>query len=469
MNSGIACVLLLLSAAQEPAGRWTFDPGTPHGKTGGRVAFLPSPVGAGGELLWLNGVDAFVEIDVPRPAELTLALWILPLELRAAGVAAGLTLSSDGTLKIGALQARLSAGQWTHLALHVAGGKGALHVNGEPAASGELRVEELEFPLLLGRSAKGAFFSGFIDDVRLYPRVLAAPEISRLVHEGLPWISARPRKPFPGRFELVEDDVVVFTGGEDALAAQEHGHLETLISLHAPRARALFRNMAWEGDTVHEQWRILNFGPWERQFERHGATVIFAQFGQVESLQGPGGIEGFAAAYGKLLDRFTARTPRIVLVSPTPFEKSSPPLPDLSARNRDLAAYTESIRRIADSRKLLFVDLFSKLRPTTRDGMHLDAAGHEAAAREIARQLGIAPGEILEPVRQAILAKNRPWADHWRPTNWAFLAGDRVDQPSSRDHRDRRVRWFPAEVQTFLALVRREEAKIASLLQAVAK
>ena len=44
-----------------------------------------------------------------------------------------------------------------------------------------------------------------------------------------------------------------------------------------------------------------------------------------------------------------------------------------------------------------------------------------------------------------------------------------MEQPSSRDHLDRRVRWFPVEVQQLPALVLREEEKIETLLQAEKK
>ncbi|HMO66627.1 MAG TPA: hypothetical protein PKE47_15630, partial [Verrucomicrobiota bacterium] len=65
--------------------------------------------------------------------------------------------------------------------------------------------------------------------------------------------------------------------------------------------------------------------------------------------------------------------------------------------------------------------------------------------------------------RQAVIAKNRLWHGYWRPANWAFLWGDRTEQPSSRDHRDRSVRWFPAEMEEFVPLIREAEARIESL------
>ena len=58
-----------------------------------------------------------------------------------------------------------------------------------------------------------------------------------------------------------------------------------------------FRSMAWEADTVYTQWRELNFGDWGRQLETAGATMVIAQFGQMEALDGPGRITEFKSAY----------------------------------------------------------------------------------------------------------------------------------------------------------------------------
>jgi hypothetical protein len=138
----------------------------------------------------------------------------------------------------------------------------------------------------------------------------------------------------------------------------------------------------------------------------------------------------------------------------------------------------------------LFVDLFTPMlgksqsgERLTRDGMHLLPRGQRAMAAEIGRQLGLAApagyGEVdgrggfgrpeLERVRLAVRDKNRMWSEYWRPTNWAFLAGDRMSQPSSRDHLDPRVRWFPIEIQEFQALIAAEEAKITELARTAAR
>ncbi len=292
----------------------------------------------------------------------------------------------------------------------------------------------------------------------------------------------------PGTFSLVEGDAVVFTGGENMVAAQENGYLELLLTLAFSEAGAQFRNMAWEGDTVFEQPRQLNFAPWRKQFERVGATVIFAQFGQMEALAGAAGLAPFAHACDKLLDEFTNQTQRIVLLSPTPFEAKGPPMPDLSKRNDELRQYVDAIREIAARRGLAFVDLFSPLLSRsggevefTRDGIHWTEAGHWEAARVAAGQLGVKFGQVAsrrgrselapapaEQLRASIIAKNRLWFHYWRPMNWAFLHGDRTEQPSSRDHRDAKIRWFPAELEQFGPLIAAEEKRINELAQKAA-
>ena len=285
-------------------------------------------------------------------------------------------------------------------------------------------------------------------------------------------------------FSFLLKDVVVFTGGANVVAEQEHGYLEVLLNAGRPDLNLRFRNLGWEGDTVYEQRRDLNFGPWAQQFRKAGATVILAQFGQMESLQGRASLPRFVYAYEKLLDEFSKRTERIVLVSPFPFEKAPPPLPDLSPRNDDLQEFVDAIGRIAQQRGWFFVDLLHPLRrsatdyPLTTNGVQLTAHGQWLIACELSKQLGfemppkavrfdsrtgaVAPASA-ERLRQSVLAKNRLWFDYWRPMNWAFLAGDRTEQPSSHDHRDPQVRWFPGEMEKFIPLIEAKEREIGDL------
>ena len=274
---------------------------------------------------------------------------------------------------------------------------------------------------------------------------------------------------------LKQGDVVAFVGGGDVAAAQHTGHLESLLTAAFPRVH--FRNFGWEGDTVFAQPRDFNFPPTREHLRKHAATVIVVQFGRMEAFV-PNGAREFRAACERMLDDFARITPRLVLVTPIPFERPSEPVPDVSERNDELAEIARIIRDVAKERTLPVVDLYSELSGTsermTGDGLQLTPKGHAIVARAFARQLGIqAPesdvsinGEWKNPnwekLRQLVIQKNWLWFHYWRPQNWAFLGGDRIEQPSSRDHRDPKIRWFPKEIEEFNALIAAKESEIAN-------
>jgi hypothetical protein len=81
-----------------------------------------------------------------------------------------------------------------------------------------------------------------------------------------------------------KNDVIALVGGEDMVAMSEYGYLELLLQRALPDYHLKFRDLAWEGDTVFEQRRDLNFPPLEAQLDQVGATVVICQFGQMESL-----------------------------------------------------------------------------------------------------------------------------------------------------------------------------------------
>ncbi len=248
-----------------------------------------------------------------------------------------------------------------------------------------------------------------------------------------------PLGPFANaKFALGEHEVIVFAGQENLVRDQKSGHVESLLAAGHARKRPLFRSMAWEADTVYEQWRDLNFGSWAKQLETTGATVIIAQFGQMEALDGTARIAEFSTAYHRLLDQFAARTRRMVLVSPMPFEKPfAAHAPDLTLRNADVAAYANAVREIAKARGAVFVDLFSAVSRRgrndarlTEDGIHLTESGLAEVAAIVAKSLGarVNSSDEWAALRAAIVQKNELWFDCWRPANWSFVYGDRVNQ-----------------------------------------
>ncbi|MBM3868874.1 MAG: c-type cytochrome, partial [Verrucomicrobia bacterium] len=241
-----------------------------------------------------------------------------------------------------------------------------------------------------------------------------------------------PPAPFSdGKFSLGSDEVVVFIGQENLVREAKSGEIESRLATAFADKHPAFRSMAWEADTVHEQWRDLNFGPWKGQLETVGATTLIVQFGQVEALQGQGGLARFKADYHKLLDDLSRHTPRILLLSPAGFMPSSRP-PDLRSPTRlaDLAAYSAAVAEIARQRGLPFVRLDEVTKADLSvDGLHLTAKGLASVGQEVAYALGLTDNqELSDRLRPAIVEKNRLWADCWRPANWSFVYGDRISQ-----------------------------------------
>ena len=146
--------------------------------------------------------------------------------------------------------------------------------------------------------------------------------------------SVRADEPF-----FKKGDVIALVGGEDMVAMSEYGYLELLLTRALPEHQLKFRNLAWEGDTVFEQRRDLNFPTWEQQLDQIGATVVICQFGQMESLAGLDNLPVFRKAFEKVLRRLSAGGKRQVLViPPTSFIPSGRMDPKtLTDRNFNLA------------------------------------------------------------------------------------------------------------------------------------
>lgn len=340
-------------------------------------------------------------------------------------------------------------GDWNHYEITAIGRQITLTLNGHTTALWLESDPAIDTNGVIALQIHGnckaeiAFRNLRIEELNVPPIPPQAEILSRF-GDGQPQVSLPP---FPNtRFDLTTNEVVIFTGQENLVRDHKAGEIEAhLIQLHAAR-QPRFRSMAWEADTVYEQWRDLNFGAWTPQLERAGATVVIAQFGQLESLDGTARLSEFIAAYHRLLDAFALRTRRLVLLSPMPFERPlAPNAPDLTQRNADVAAYAAAIRDLARQRGAVFVDLIQPLtqRPPTAprltdDGMHLNPQGLRIIAGIIAAQLGNG-STVPSPspdLLAAIVEKNRLWYDCWRPANWSFVYGDRVSQKFAKGSGD---------------------------------
>jgi hypothetical protein len=306
---------------------------------------------------------------------------------------------------------------------------------------------------------------------------------------------ARPKTPVPAfadGFAIDSDQTIAIVGGTNALESGRHGYLETLLTAAHPQHQVRVRNLAWQADTVYQQQRPRNFyAPNKPDYgERDDrakieADIVFFWMGQTESLDGPDRVVQFTAAYEQHLDHIAQYTKRIVLVTPVPFSNPLGLDIDIQKRNDSLTVYVAAIHNIGRERKLPVVDIakafgwgatpFSQ----SRNGMHLLPAGHWDAAQAFASQLGFSdrvasircfdessdgdPGlkpASAESLRQAIGRKNDLWFRYWRPTNWAFLYGNRQQTASSRDHTNPSRRWFPDELQKSLPHLDEAERRV---------
>ena len=291
--------------------------------------------------------------------------------------------------------------------------------------------------------------------------------------------SFRSETPTPPPFEAGQflprtGETLAFLGGTNTWDMDRYGFLERRLHLAWPDRSLKVRNLAWQGDVVSHQARPRHFytrtgdsqpGSIPDHRERTDAGIIFLNFGKMESLGGP---EAFAD-YEPLVIQLKELTPRLVLVAPTPFFASGPAASLAEERNQRLATIVDEIREVAERHRLCFVDLFTPLRDDPEanafspNGVHLDRAGHRRVAELFASQLAFPPATVSgdsDPLSLAIAQKNRLWQQYYRPTNWAFLFGNRQHVPASRDPVKREERWFVREIDVLPGLIAEVEADI---------
>ncbi len=280
---------------------------------------------------------------------------------------------------------------------------------------------------------------------------------------------ASPVPPFPdGRFEPRCGETLSWIGGTEVHELDRHGLVEAGLHLAWPDRALRWRNLAWQGDTVHVQARPLHYytergdtqpGSIPDSRERTEPGVVFLAFGKMESLEGIGRLPRFVKAYGSLLDDLAALTPRLVLVEPPPFFESGPAAALAGPRNGVLAEYVSAIADLAAERGLFFLrhGAVEWTAAMSDNGVHLNAAGHRAWADALLARLGGGKGDPSAALLDAVARKNLFWQQYYRPTNWAFLFGDRQHVPASRDVEKREERWFVREIDALPALLAEAE------------
>jgi hypothetical protein len=271
-----------------------------------------------------------------------------------------------------------------------------------------------------------------------------------------------------------DEDIVVFAGGTNMANMRYDGYLETLLTVHNATKNLHFRNLAWEGDNVFEQFRDVNFGTWADNINSSSAHVVFVQFGQTEALRGAAHLTLFVDAYKKLLDSIKAKDRQIIILSPIPMEAgfsgAGKDTSGTAEKNENIQKYSIEIKKMAHEEGYRYIDLvaekqqFISAAPYTYNGIHLTSAGQRLVASVVMKTLNLSTQykASLENLRQQVCSKNKLWFDYWRPSNWAFLNGDRMSVAFSRDWQDKNRRIFPEEIKQFEPMIRQAENNIFS-------
>ena len=166
-------------------------------------------------------------------------------------------------------------------------------------------------------------------------------------------------------FQFEDGDHVVFVGATFIERAQLSEHLEASLAGTCGEKHVTFRNLGWSADTVSAESRGIFDKPdvgYLRMVEHIRAeepTVAFICYGQNEALTKGMAPAQYSQQLGRLLDELAASGIICVLVSPHELLPTPPPIPSPARFNSEIRVYAEATASLAQSRGLLFVDLFT--------------------------------------------------------------------------------------------------------------
>ena len=209
------------------------------------------------------------------------------------------------------------------------------------------------------------------------------PEVKTVTDEpgnrfkvSIPTAFAAPVIPAKARtapFQFEDGDRVVFVGATFFERAQLSEHLEATLAGTLGDKHVTFRNLGWSADTTYADSRGIFDRPevgYLRMVEHIRAeepTVALICYGQNEALTAGLTPEQYSDQLGRLLDELTASGIACVLVSPHELLPATPPVPSPSRFNSRIKVYSETTGSVAQSRGLLFVDVFSGFTKQLRD------------------------------------------------------------------------------------------------------
>jgi len=280
--------------------------------------------------------------------------------------------------------------------------------------------------------------------------------------------------------EFKDGERVALLGDTFIEREQYQGWIEVAATTRFADRSVTFRNLGWSADTPagksraglsplqagleppDEGWKQLQI-----QLDTYRPTLLIAGYGMAASLPGGQSPEEFKADFERLLDHAESTAGDgglrfIILGAPPRILRpgESAEAPAVVGHRAALAAINQTLREIASARKIPFVSLDALAADSalTENGIHLNAKGYQAAAREIERQLGWGAGKwddgaATEKLRAAILRKNEWFFHRSRPANMAYIFGFRKGEQGNN----------AGEIAEFDRLVTAEDARIALL------
>ncbi|MEO2036470.1 MAG: PVC-type heme-binding CxxCH protein, partial [Planctomycetaceae bacterium] len=246
--------------------------------------------------------------------------------------------------------------------------------------------------------------------------------------------------------ELRTGDNIACIGNTLADRMQHDGWLETRIQAIFPDHQLVIRNLGYPGDELKQRIRADNFGSPDQWLTKVKADVIFGFFGYNESFRGIDGLESFERDLAETLDGMLKQqyngssAPRIVMFSPIAHEDlESRHLPDGSANNRRLRAYSDAMRKVCAQKGVVYVDLFRRSlelyeaneQPLTLNGIHLLGPGNRKIAKHIVRELFGDAAQIEKSkeewkrLQSAVVNKNLHWFSRYRVVDEYNVFGGR--------------------------------------------
>lgn len=281
-----------------------------------------------------------------------------------------------------------------------------------------------------------------------------------------------------GSFVPKQGETITLMGGSDVYLMREYPDFDLAMHSAWKGWELRIRNIGWSSDTVYRQQRPMYFYT-DKGDDREGSVpdlrekinpgTMILMLGKMESLDGEGRLSEFEASYEALVQELKSQSKRIVLVAPIGFASVGPTADLADKRNAVLQKYKKRIQALAVKTEARFFDSGAyESNAFGEKGIYLSEIGQRQFAVRLAKELGW-KGEWLDYLEKDVRLKNQLWHQYYRPTNWAFLFGDRQNVPSSRDNEDPGRRWFEEEIQGIPSLIVEVEKRIWKLSEGLVK